>query len=87
MTYNLAYLASGADNQNVTLNNLAQNLTQSYSILLQCSTLMQVATIRRQPLHVLNVNKWDLSKILSKILASKALIVRMESKISKIFES
>ena len=31
--------------------------------------------------------KWNLSKILSKILASKVLIVRMESKISKIFES
>ena len=30
--------------------------------------------------------KWDLSKILSKIFAPKALIVRAESKISKIFE-
>ena len=61
---NLAYLASGVDNQNVTCNNLAQNLAQnllnlaqSCSILLQCSTLIQRATIRRQPLHVLNVNK------------------------------
>jgi len=61
---NLAYLASSVDNQNVTRNNLAQNLAQillnlaqSCLILLQCSTLMQRATIRRQPLHVLNVNK------------------------------